>query len=99
MQKAVFGCEFDIACADAGAAGGGTAIALGQGRGELKIRCCTVIEIDAALTGGPAARRRSVGERIDLEMLVVGRFRIVGNVGRSGNGVLRQQRQDAAGNS
>jgi len=68
-----------------------------QGCGQLEIRRSAVVEIDSALAGRAVACRGAEAERVDFEMLVIGRFRVVGNIRRSGERGLRQQHQHKTG--
>jgi hypothetical protein len=64
---------------------------------ELKVGRCAVIEINPTLAPGSAARGRSEVERVDLKMVVVRRFGIVGHVRRPGDGGLGPYRKDESG--
>lgn len=91
MQEAVFGGKFDVAHPDIDSAARGVIIAGRQGRRELKVGPCAVIEIDTGLTPRTVAGIRSIVKRIDLELAVGGRLRIVGHEGRTRSGRLCQQ--------
>src|SRR5690348_8688704 len=79
VQKAVFCGKLYVAHPESGAAGPGLIKARGQGRCELKVRRRTVVEIYSGLAAGAVARIRSVVERVYLELMIRGRFGIVGH--------------------
>src|SRR5277367_4735234 len=88
MHEAVFQCQLDIAESDRILALHGVAETDRQDHAritescrydhvQLELRRYSVVEIYSRQLASPGARRRSAIEEIDLEMLVVGRFRIV----------------------
>jgi hypothetical protein len=89
VKKAVLGGELDVAPGDVGAAADRPVKSFRQGCRQLKVGRA-VVEIDPALTRGAVSGRRSKIVRVDLEM-VVGRLRIVRNIGRTGDSGLREQ--------
>ena len=82
VKKAVLGGELDVAPTDVGAAADGSVKSFRQGCRQLEVGRRAVVEVNTALTRGAVSRRRTKIERVDLEMLIVGRLRIVGNIGR-----------------
>ena len=86
MKKTVLGGELDVAPTNIGAAANGPVKSFRQGCRQLKVGRRAVIEVNPALTRGAGSRRRTKVVRVDLEMLIVGRFGVVGNIGRTGDG-------------
>lgn len=90
MQEAILGGKLDIAEAEAGAACRGSIEARGHGGRQLKIGRCPIVEIDSGFAADVAPRGGAVVERIDLEVLVIGRLGVVGHVRRPSQCGTRQ---------
>ncbi len=96
MQEAILRGELDIAQADVRLPAAG-AVKAGRQRGrQLEVGRSAVVEIDAGLAAGSIARGRTIAERVDLEMFVIRRFRVVGYVRRSGQRGLHEHHRHRA---
>ena len=84
MQKAVLGREFHVAQTEACRSSCGNIVGTGKRGGQLKVRRGAVVEINTRRAAGVAPHGRTGVERVDLEMLVLGRLGVVGHKGWSG---------------
>src|SRR5579862_5834225 len=68
-------------------------VAEGENSGELEIGQSAIIEVDAGRPGIAVPGYRSIAERVNLEMLVVRWFGIVGEVRRPRQGARSRHRK------
>jgi hypothetical protein len=98
MKKTVLGGELNVAPTDIGPAANRPVKSFRQGCRQLEVGRGTVIEVNPALTIAAISRRRPKIVRVDLEMLIVSRLGVVGNIGWTGDSGLREESQKTAAN-
>ena len=91
MQEAILHGKLDIAQTEVGFAASGVIKSSWQGCRQLEIGSRAVVKIDAGLTARSVARGRPVVKGVDLEVLILGRLRIIRQVGRPGKSGLDQR--------
>ena len=92
-QEAIFCGEFNVAETAQRRAGICKVVCDRQRGGELQVRCPAVIEVDTSLAVDAVSRRHAIGERVNLEVPVVGGFGIIGQIGRACLGGETRYRQ------